>query len=1561
MKLTIMAYAAKGYQEFLLPNLDNADYVISLAPALFGLSEEVRISMEVLDGAWSFCEEKQYSLQRKDGEERAEKSLQDGDIWELTAQGKRIVLMALANDSFPPLYRKYSLSGVNQIQIGKADDNHIRYDFQGYISGNHAVLFRSEGGWRIQDNSKNGTYRNGHRIKGQEPLSFGDQLTFFGLRLVFLGTCLALCTVSGEARVMEEILHPLPPVQPERSGEPEKEPEKTYFKRSPRTIEKIETEPVEIEGPPPLQDQKKRPLLLTIGPSLTMALPMLMGCMMTLTAAGSSGSGRGLSMFAGILTALTSGALGVFWALTNIRYAGKEEEEQAELRYNTYGNYLIEITESIRKKYEENRRILLNTYLSGRECCRFGEDEVRLWNHNERQQDFLWVRLGTGTVPFQVPIQIPKERFTLIRDDLAEKPALIRDTYQWLTGVPICVGIRERGCLGIVGGSGKQGAYAVCKNMIAQIAANHCYTDVKLVIIFDETKGRAENWDFARWLPHVWLEDKKTRLIAGNKRELGDICYEMSKVLQARLEQENKKGAPLPHFVIFVDDPELLDGELLERFVYYPGKEAGVSSVLLAERYEDLPNSCENIIVHDGKASKIFHIYNQEEESKDLVIETVEDEELRRFAARLHKVEVQEEIGNGEIPVSLDFMELYGAAGLSELHVEERWKKSRNYETMRVPIGQKAGGSLCYLDLHEKYHGPHGLVAGTTGSGKSETLQTYILSLALNFSPEDVAFFIIDFKGGGMANLFTGLPHLAGQISNLSGNQVQRAMISIKSENRRRQRLLAEYGVNHINAYTRMYKKHQTKEPIPHLLIIIDEFAELKREEPEFMKELISVAQVGRSLGVHLILATQKPSGTVDDNIWSNSRFRLCLRVQDRQDSNDMLHKPDAAYITEAGRGYLQVGSDEIYELFQSGYSGAGYSEESAGKPAAVVLSRTGKELLSGKNKNRKLEENGKQKTQLEVITAYLQEVASGIHCSKNPALWLPVLPEKLYLDSFPETGKASGEWLLETAVGLCDDPANQAQRPFTVSFSKGGHLAVCGMVASGKSTFLQTLLYGLIKKYTADQVQFYILDYSSRLLLSFEQAPHTGGIAVDTDEEKVQKLFSLLSQILSERKELFGGGNYSQYRQAHGQENPVPAILLVIDNIGNFREKTGGRFDDMLLRLSREGLSYGIFLVVTAAGFGASELPSRIADNMKTMISLEMSDKFKYAEVLHTSRIEILPEKDRKGRGLCRSGDRILEFQTALAFEAADAYQLGAGIEAICLEKAKSWQGRRARRIPQIPEKPTLEAFRESDAYPELSESRRWLPLGYLAADASVCGINLYQTFCYLIQGRGRSGKTNVLKLLLDGAAKKKDARVCLIDLDGSLKAYEKAKELVGDYLGSEEQVYDFFKDTIPVFRERNGKKHALMAQSLDEEEVAEEMNRLPQYFIFINDLAAFVELAYRSIEGRGSIGAYLENITQKGAHHGFYFFGCLNPEDHGRLSGYKLYKNMTAWETGIHLGGNLGGQRIFRFDGIPYAEQSKTEKPGSGWLPADENGQCKKLILPRVLGNPTEVRREA
>lgn len=1568
MGYIVMAYAEEGYQECILPELYDADYEFVLSRQLFGMRNDLHVSLEIVDGKWKFVKQKYYRILTHEREEGFNKELEDGQVYHLKdREGNKITLVVMRCEDTFPVFKKYLISHCSQITIGKDKENVISYDFRGYISKSHCVIFKYGSQWVFQDYSSNGSYRNGRRVRNQVYLDFGDQITLFGLRMIFLGNCIALCTLSGQCQINEECFPRFYPRENLQLPEAAEIQEKEFFKRSPRTIDALYTEEIEIEAPPPLNKTKKRPLLLTIGPSFTMAIPMLMGCLMSIISAQSRGATSGIYMFTGLVTAVSSAVIGVIWALANMRYANQEEEENEEIRYNAYGQYLIDITEFIKQKHDENKRILFQTHHSGRECCEFGKNDVRLWNRNERQQDFMAVRLGKGTIPFQAAIKIPKEKFTLLKDDLATKPAMIQRNYEMLTNVPVCLDIRDRGVIGIIGGHGKNGAYSVVHNMVAQLAANNCYTDVKMVFLYRQIPEMEGNWAFTKWLPHVWTEDRKIRMIANEKSEVGDILYELSRIFRMRTEEQNNvKEYPLPHYVFFIDDIKLLEGELLEQVILDPKPEYGITTVLLTEKYEDLPNTCENIIQNDGRASRFFHVFDNEQHTKDLVFETVGLSQLESLSRKLCDIEVNEVKGNGEIPGSVDFFEMYGVNTLEQLGVLERWKKNRNYENMRVPIGQKSGGALCYLDIHEKYHGPHGLIAGTTGSGKSETLQTYILSLAVNFSPDDIAFFVIDFKGGGMANLFSDLPHMAGQISNLSGNQVRRAMISIKSENMRRQRLFAEYNVNNINLYTRLYKSHEAKIPIPHLFIVIDEFAELKREEPEFMKELISVAQVGRSLGVHLILATQKPSGTVDDNIWSNSKFRLCLRVQDKQDSNDMLHKPDAAYITQTGRGYLQVGNDEIFEQFQSGYSGADYVEDAKNKSvSAVMMTLNGKEALVGSSARKRRTTAGKNKTQLDAVVEYLRTVAERHRYQQSMLLWLPVLPTELYLEDLKgyresvycdgRWPKHTGKWQLETAIGLYDDPAHQEQEPLRLSFSESGHLAVCGTVATGKSTFLQTFLYAMINQYSPEELNFYALDYSSRMLVPYEKAPHCGGVIVDTDVDKVKKFFYMLNGIMKERKHLFRGGNFSQYVQSGKSSKKLPAILVVIDNYANFREKTGSQFDEDMIRLSREGVGYGIFLVLSSGGFGSSEIPTRVADNIRNVVSLEMGDKFKYAEVLRTTRTEVLPEADVKGRGLAHVNGTILEFQTALAVEAEDAYVRSEKIEEKCSQLAEAWKGEAARKIPVIPENPTLQMLAEKEAYQMLSDQKRYLPFAYLAQDASVYAVDLWSTYCYMIQGRSRSGKKNTLKLLMYAASRKKDARVCLIDLKGQ-ELKKTADQLGVEYITEEIKLYEFFKSTVSVFKERNLKKQKLLAEGIEEEELAEKMSSETQIYIFIADMVSFVQAAYKQLEGVGSMNAYLENITEKGSCHGFYFFGIMNPEQISPVAGYKLYMNMISYKTGVHLGGNTAAQRLFQFNNIPFQEQSKTTKPGVGLTPMyEEPGTAESIVLPIVKGDLT------
>ena len=1521
----LIAYGAEECQEFTLPEPEIMDHRIQLKGKVLGTDRGLTVLLKSDGKRWYLAKGREYSLLRQEGGERTEALLEDRLLLCLKSmEGGQVFLLSIDCNETYPVMKKYELPGAGRIQIGTDEDSAVNYHFGDYISGKHAQIFKKQNQWRICDSSRNGSWLNGEKITKEVPLKFGDQVIIFGLQIIWLEKYFALGVRFGECELDEKVLRPIlykkEAERPCAETAPDKGPERMYLKRAPKRILTFYTDRVEIEAPPAISQMKKRPAYLTIGPSLTMAVPLLLGYFLTAV-----GSGNRFYQTAGILTAAASALTGALWAAAGLRYAGRQETEEKRILWQKYEAYLRRMEKFLQQKQDYNREVLFHNYPSGKECCRMDGHDCRLWACSAKSGDFLQVRVGTGTVPFQAEIRVLGTVSAWEQNEMAEKSFQLKERYKVLHHAPVTVSIYEKSMLGIIGGEGKRGCYGIVRSMIAQIAVSSCYTDVKMVFIHGNGPDDYRRWSSVRWFPHVWDESGEVRLLAEDRSQMGEISCELSRIFRIRAEAGGKN--PLPHYILFVDCPELLEGELLEHFVMNPKPEYGLTSILLAERYEDLPNACEYALRNDGRAAEIFDIRG-EEENNSLVFESVEEEDLDRLSRGLSGIRLDDGVVGNKIPDTAGFLEMYGVCTAEQLQIARRWKAGRSAESLRIPVGIGKGGRPCFLDPHEKYHGPHGLVAGMTGSGKSELLQTLILSLAVNFSPEDVAFLVIDFKGGGMANLFRELPHMAGQITNLSGNQIQRALLSVKSENLRRQRILAEHGANHIDRYMRLYKKHQVEEPLPHLFIIIDEFAELKKEEPEFMAELISLAQVGRSLGVHLILATQKPSGTVDERIWSNSRFRICLRVQDRQDSRDMLHKPDASYITLAGRACLQVGNDEVYEEFQSGYSGTEYipgKEREGGR--VILIGKNGREIrISGETGRRK--RDIKRETQLHALIKEIAGQAEKEHIPKARILWQPVLPARLAPEDLEGRCKTEEKSDTLTAImGLYDDPARQEQGIFKITFPDAGHTAVCGMAGTGKSTFLKTMLLSLIRNRDPRQLQFYVLDYSDGILTVFDAVPHCGGVVTEEDTEKTERFFHMLRRIMEERKQL-------RKKECGGKERGLPVILIILDDYLSFQEKTEGKYEDMIARLSREGAANNIFLVVTSAGTGNGGLPFRIVENIRTAVCLEMNDSFKYAEMLRVSRVPVLPERGIKGRGIAYVDGRILEFQTAA--EGDGEYVIAGG----------SWNGERARQIPFIPANPVFDDLSSLEEYQRRKEDRRFLPLGYLAEDASVFSVDLWNTYCWIIQGRAGSGKRNVIKILMRQAAEKKDARLCLIDLKNSGLVGE-AKKLGAECLENENRMYLFFKDTVEEIRERNLKKQELTADEAGPDEIARKMNNMSQIFLFLPDLVSFTEASGRVLEGKGSMQAYLENITEKGKSLGIYFFAAFKPEEYSRLAGNRIFQNMCSYGTGIHMGGNAGGQRLFSFPDIPYQEQGRFLKPGIGLSPSAD-GETKKIIIP-------------
>lgn len=461
-----------------------------------------------------------------------------------------------------------------------------------------------------------------------------------------------------------------------------------------------------------------------------------------------------------------------------------------------------------------------------------------------------------------------------------------------------------------------------------------------------------------------------------------------------------------------------------------------------------------------------------------------------------------------------------------------------------------------------------------------------------------------------------------------------------------------------------------------------------------------------------------------------------------------------------------------------------------------------------------------------------------------------------------------------------------------------------------------------------------YLVDFSSHLLAAFEKAPHVGSVIYDSQEEKLARWIHMVEAVMDERKKLLQGGNYSQYVQTHTEK--LPALLIVIDNLGAFREKTKYIYDDLLLRLAREGVGYGMFLVVSAAGFGMSEIPSRLADNIKTVFALEQADKFKYMEVLRVSRLGILPETDVRGRGLAEVDGRILEFQTALSLPAADDFERGQMIENVCRQMRESWNGVTAQQVPEIPEEPTLDIIDKDERYKWTIETKELLPMGYYMKDAGIYSVNLKYTYCYTILGKKRTGKTNALKMFLY-AAWRKQGSVCVVEKETSeLKRLAEACQ--AEYVTDASQLFHYLSGLLPEFAERNKKKQKLLESGADDDEIFARMSREKPIFILLADLGEFLHMVYKPGENVGNMSGFVENIIEKGRLHHIYFAGCLKTEDQNLLSAYKTYQLFTGYKTGICLGGNLVAQKIFHFQNLSFAQQSKTAKKGLGYVPEDE-----------------------
>ena len=1523
------------YHELYLPNVNNTTVPMRISPEISGLSAEVVMTLEVWDKEWFLLENESITISDKSSKLRSV-TLCNGLVIQATLrEAKKVFTISVSETNEGNiLFDKY-LIDQKSITIGSSQNCTINYK-EKFISPEHAVITSAGNGiYTVKDlNSVNGTFLNGKIISDTKTLQYGDVIYVIGLKIVFLGNLIALNNPQHHC-----LIHTLKPIQMTDDvlkNENIQKVKDIFYLRTPRPLKQLTSGTIEIEGCPAPNKQKKQPMLFTIGPAFTMIIPMAMG------AALSSGSGLGA---AGLSMSIGAAGVGTFWALINVNYTKKEEKKENDQRIQQYQHYLSQVIAEIEHKNKWNRETLEHHYPSTEKNAGWVfEGNRRLWERSATHHDFLNVRVGTGTIPSLHQLVFPKVNPMSNVEDYSGEYNKIREAQSFLQNVPITLSLMDNQLVGVVSSS-REKALNIARVLSVQVAASHAYTDVKMGFVYSAEE--AQEWAFAKWLPHVWFPDGKQRFIANDAQGVGDVCYYLQGVIRERIEKEkrNDKLMPLPHYLLFVGAPELLLGETIEKYIYAPEKEMGITTILFASSVDQLPSNCTTIIMDGAKQSGIYSLNNTIEERKKVQFDQFMLKPLESFSRQLSNIRIRETNTSKLLPDTLTFLDMYKTSRVEDLDIFRKWLKNRTYESMKSLIGHKGGDMPLYLDIHEKYHGPHGLVAGTTGSGKSETLQTYILSLAVNYHPNEISFILIDYKGGGMAASFDGLPHLAGIITNLGGNQTNRALASINSEIRRRQSVFSDYKVKHIDTYIELFRNGKAHEPMPHLLIIADEFAELKKEQPEFVRALVSAARVGRSLGVHLILATQKPSGVVDDEIWGNTRFRLCLRVADKQDSNEMIKRPDAAFITGSGRAYFQVGHDEIFEAFQSGWSGAKYepeipySDEKNSKVEMIHLN--GKpSVIKTKKKESSSASSQKKITQLEAIVAYAANLAKEKKIEPMRQIWLPPLPKMIYLEEIEgfvrerwlKEGWGEGAWHLSPIIGLADDPVHQSQFPVNIDFLSEGHVLVCGSIGSGKTTLLQTMIYSMVQMYGPDWVNIYIIDFNSRTMGIFKELPHVGEIAFEGEDEKIEQMMMMIKKELARRKQQLSEKNIGSFKEYVRLYRDIQAIVMVVDNFVAFAEAYEV-YEELFVQLTREAASYGIYIVLSCNN--ANNIRMKIRQNIAYGIGLQLGDRFEYEDTIG-ERTEVVAEAKTPGRGILKA-PKPLEFQTARCVKAEDVVQINQLLK-VEFDRIKSLSTTSAARaMVEIVKEISYDAFVQRADVKALGDKE--LGVGLEPQENQVYAIDLTKTFCYIIGGAGKTGKTNMLQVIAK-QAQTKGALIYIFDgMDRPLERFAGEIKARG-YMTEADELFQFMQENlVNAFKERNRIVTFAREQGADIEEALKDY---PRMMIFINDMTAFCNAIYRSDK---DMGGFMELALEKGLNHKIYFFAAITKNDYDEFLVYTTIRNFISYHQGIHLGGLFDQQNILDFE---MTESDRTRKlaPGNGYLEVER--QMKKVLIP-------------
>ncbi len=1356
----------------------------------------------------------------------------------------------------PDLEEYTSCNVESSITIGNSNTDKIVYNKAGV--GPSDVTINNN----IITTQTDMLYVNSQKVKAKA-LNLGDVIFFNGLKIIWMGAYLKINNPNSQV-ILNLTNHTETKIKNEYTPTTEAEKkiilynDNQVFFHTPRIKSEIKEEKIKIDAPPTEERDEQMPMFLTVG---TSAIIGLTSCVTGVSAVHGLLTGTTdkfnaymqlIICFLMLIACIGFPMLVALWQKNRI----KKKERLRQKRYTQYLDKKEIAIEEIMKKQEA---ILYQNNLSLKEIiASITNKDTNIWSREILDNDFLTIRLGLGEQPCKINVSVIEDAFSLYDDNLRDNAVNMTNMKRMIKNVPIAISLVENRVTPFIINCNFKQNYI--DSLLLQLIYYYSGADLKIVVFTNETN--AANWDYLKYMPHNWNEDLDIRFFATNEAEKVQVSMYLEKEYKKRLEHDEEHqqqdaadydDSPYKtfdtYYLIITDDVKTIkDVPIFDR-IMNSAKNFGFSIMLFETLLKNLPSRFKKFVSISPNSSGIFDRTLDIDSQVQFKPEYLENINITDFSKILANIPLFSKTQTKQIPSSISFLDMYKVGKVEQLNIVNRWHDNDTTMSLRAPVGIKEYEKIVELDLHEKFHGPHGLIAGMTGSGKSEFIITYILSMAINYDPREVQFVLIDYKGGGLAGAFENreanikIPHLVGTITNLDVSEMHRTLVSIKSELKRRQvafnnaRNLLGEGTIDIYKYQRLYREGKVKDPISHLFVIADEFAELKDQQPDFMDELISTARIGRSLGVHLILATQKPTGVVNDQIWSNSKFHICLKVQTNEDSIEMLKKNDAANIKETGRFYLQVGNDEIFELAQSAWAGAKYI------PANRMVKKIDDSLefisndgmtIKKTNDELKPSEIVELGEQLTNIVKYLYHVAKRENIPFS-SLWLPSMPNDIYVGNLVAKYQFKPKFLpMEIPVGEYDKPAKQEQGLYTIDLTCKNTI-IYGSPGSGKENLLTTLIFTACLYHNPRNLQFYILDFGSESLRVFNKMPHVGDVIFVDESDKINTYFNFIEKEVKKRKELFAeySGDFQSYCKSSGKT--VPLIVSVINGFESFGEHYGGLEYDFS-RIIRESSKYGIVFVTTAVSTNA--LRASLLDCFNNKILLQVTEAFDYRYILNAAP-GFMPKKVF-GRGAAIVNEEACEIQTAYIGAKDNINNLIRTYSKTLFEKTNY----KAKEIKVLPRVVTLKHLLKK---PKTIDK---IPLGFSIDDGDVVYYNFIKRQFNLVLGKRVIEDVNVMCGLIDLFDAAKNIKINILDFlsciqtDGEVNYYNvDFKAALSDIMNSKEPTINF------LIGLGNYKK----TMSLEERKMLDNIMNSPaqypnQFFIIVDNVDRFKNLQHEN-----------------------------------------------------------------------------------------------------------------